>query len=98
MSGMDAQVTGTLAFEGECPVLVNEEIGSGILIFPWAVGVMYADGTRAVVHRVTGGVYAVEGGVVDAAGGWDEPNGNGQWDVACEGSPQRANIYVNSWP
>ncbi len=98
LSGMAAEVRGTLSFEGDCPVLIPEEVGGGILIFPWAEGVTYADGTRAVVHRVTGGVYAEEGGVVDAAGGWDEPSGGDDWEPACEGSSATANIYVNSWP
>ena len=98
LSGMTAQVRGTLSFEGDCPVLVPEEAGEGILVFPWAVGVTYADGQRAVVHRITGGVYAVEGQFVDAAGGWDEPFPGSEWQPACEGSTQEANIYVNDWP
>ncbi|WP_202879543.1 hypothetical protein [Serinicoccus kebangsaanensis] len=98
LSGMAAQVQGTLELDEGCPVLVTEEVGHGILVLPWAVGVTYADGTRGVVHRVTGGVYAVEGGVIDAAGGWDEPSSGGDWRPACEGSDLQANILVNSWP
>lgn len=49
-------------------------------------------------ERWTGGVYAVEGGVVDAAGGWDEPDAEGEWQPVCEGSDLTANIVVNSWP
>lgn len=98
MSGMAAQVQGTLALDGDCPVLVAEDTVGGLLVFPWALGVTYADGTKGVVHRWTGGVYAVEGGVVDAAGGWDEPGAEGEWQPVCEGSDLTANIVVNSWP
>jgi len=98
LSGTLAQVQGTLRFEGGCPLLVPAEAGAGILVFPWAVGVTYEDGTRAVVHQVTGGVYAVEGGTVDAAGGWDEPMPESEWEPACTGNAAEANIYVNSWP
>lgn len=98
LSGMTAQVQGSLSFEGDCPVLVPEEVGSGILVFPWAVGVRYADGTRAVVHRLTAGVYAVEGEPLSAAGGWDEPHPDSDWEPACDGTQQKANINVNSWP
>lgn len=45
LPGMTAQVHGSLSCEGNCPVLVPEEVGSGILVFPWAVVVRYADGT-----------------------------------------------------
>lgn len=95
---MTAQVQGTLSFEDACPALVNEDVNEGILVFPWAVGVTYADGTRGVVHRITGGIYAVEGGAVDAGGGWDEPEPGKVWQPACSGSDLSANIYVNSWP
>lgn len=67
LPGMAAQVRGTLRFDGDCPVLIPEEAGEGILVFPWAVGVTYADGQRAVVQRLTGGVYGVEGQLVDFA-------------------------------
>lgn len=43
-------------------------------------------------ERWTDGVYAVEGGVVDAAGRWDEPGAEGEWRPVCEGSDLTANI------
>lgn len=98
LSGMAAQVQGTLGFVGDCPVLMWDDDVEGALVLPWAVGVRYDDGTRAVVHRVTGGVYAVEGGQIDAAGGWDEPGVDSSWAPACGGADVLANIHVNSWP
>lgn len=98
LSGMTAEVRGTLTFEGDCPVLASDEVGPGILVFPWAVGVTYADGRRAVVHQLTGGVYAVEGQTLDYGGGWHESTPGSDWQPACEGSHLEANIYVNAWP
>ena len=97
-SGMAAQVQGTLRLDGDCPVLVTDEVGQGVLVLPWAVGVTYEDDTRAVVHRLTGGVYAVEGGSIDAAGGWGEPGPEREPEAVCAGSDQAESIYVNSWP
>ena len=84
--------------ETGAPVLVTDEVGQGVLVLPWAVGVTYEDDTRAVVHRLTGGVYAVQGGTIDAAGGWGEPGPEREPDAVCAGSDQAESIYVNSWP
>jgi hypothetical protein len=97
IGGMAAQVQGMLTLNGDCPVL-ETEVGNQILVLPWAVGVTYQDGTKAVVHRLTGGVYAVEGGLVDGGGGVDEPGPGQAWQPACEGSDLEANVYFNSWP
>ena len=97
LSGQAAQAKGTLAFEGNCPVLRTEDgTNDGVLVLPWGIGVTYQDGTRAVVHRLTGAPYAIEGGELDLGGGWDEPGGQDSWEPACDGAETRANI--NSWP
>lgn len=58
----------------------------------------YQDGTRAVVHRITGGVYALEGQPFSYGGGYDEPSSSeGPWISVCPGSAVVGDAYVNDW-
>lgn len=100
-SGMDALVSGRLAFtDAGCPLLVQGE-GGGVtaaaVFFPNASGVRYENGVRAVVDGV-GRVYAVEGQEFSYAGGWIEPASAdlaAAWDERCAATPLRDAVVVN---
>lgn len=100
-SGMDAEVSGRLAFtDAGCTLLVTGEgtdLRAIAVFFPNAYGVRYENGARGVVDGA-GRVYAVEGEEFSYAGGWIEPASaelTAAWDERCAATPLRDVVVVN---
>ncbi|MGA8046458.1 MAG: hypothetical protein WCA30_09345 [Dermatophilaceae bacterium] len=74
--GMDALVTGRLAFTDEGCALIyqpGQETLVTPVVFPDAEGVRFANGVRAVTRQGSGEVFAVEGQEFSYGGGWVPP-------------------------
>lgn len=93
-AGMDALVSGVLAFTDDgCPLMVAAEQATPV-VFPDAVGVRYQNGVRAIAHE-DGRVFAIEGQEFSYAGGYgDDP----RWSDFCGGEPAREGVVVNDDP
>lgn len=93
-AGMDALVSGVLAFTDDgCPLMVAAEQATPV-VFPDAVGVRYQNGVRAIAHE-DGRVFAIEGQEFSYAGGYgDDP----RWSDFCGGEPAREGAVVNDDP
>lgn len=82
--GMDALVTGRLAFTDDGCTLIyqpGQETLATPVIFPDAEGVRFANGVRAVTRQGSGEVFAVEGQEFSYGGGWVPPGE--AWSRLC---------------
>lgn len=96
--GMDAGVTGHLAFTDEgCTMLYQpgQEDQALPLVFPNATGIRYSNGVRAVIDE-HGELYGVEGQQVSYAGGWVDPNES--WTATCGAYDGPEVVMVNDEP
>lgn len=83
-SGMDALVSGRLAFTPDGCTLMYQQDGSETgepVLFPNAVGIRYGNGVRAVADAATGKIFAVEGQTFEYGGGFGSPAAS--WTEPC---------------
>jgi hypothetical protein len=93
-AGMDAAISGVLVIDEDGCTGID---GEGPVMFPGAIGVELADGTRAVVHETTGEVFAVEGEEFPSyAGGYGAHDTYGE--TLCSGSTDAEVATVNDDP
>lgn len=105
VTGMEALVSGTLAFTDEgCTMLVRPDEPEDpprvqLVIFPDATGLRYENGVRAVADS-RGRVYAVEGQEFSYGGGWVTPNEEqaAEWAALCGIDTLRSTALINARP
>ncbi|KAB7741969.1 hypothetical protein GA707_17405 [Nostocoides sp. F2B08] len=97
--GMDALVTGRLAFTDDGCTLIyqsGQEALATPVVFPDAQGVRFANGVRAVIRQGSGEVFAVEGEEFSYGGGWVTPGE--AWTEPCGAYSGGDLAWINDEP
>ena len=97
-AGMDALVTGRLAFTDDGCTLIYQPGQEGLatpVVFPDAEGVRFTNGVQPVTRQGSGRVFAVEGQEFSYGGGWVPPGE--AWSELC-GPYDGGDAWINDEP